>query len=144
MTIKALKKLQLLTVSLFILTIIIITIGLILIGISNYYDYVQIDKNSKLILRQIHGFKLLNILSMNYILIHSPSFICYFTENNNNYNNWIQLQIGIIFCYILVPILTIITISLTFFIIGLKVKIKNNNFWDAIANCEIISNYYVH
>ncbi|WJG70589.1 hypothetical protein [Spiroplasma ixodetis] len=138
------KKLQLITVLLFILTIIIITIGLILIGISNYYHYVQIDKNSKLILTQINGFKLLNILSMNYILIHSPSFICYFTENNNNYNNWIQLQIGVIFCYILVPILTIITISLTFLIIGFKIKLKNNNFWDAIQNCEIINNYYIN
>lgn len=138
------KKLQLLTALLFILIIIIITIGLILIGISNYYDYVQIDKNPKLILRQMHGFKLLNILSINYILIHSASFICYFTQNNNNYNNWIQLQIGVIFCHILVPVLTIITISLTFLIIGLKVKIKNNNFWDAIQNCEIINNYYIH
>ncbi len=138
------KKLQLITVLLFILTIIIITIGLILIGISNYYHYVQIDKNSKLILRQINGFKLLNILSMNYILIHSPSFICYFTGNNNNYNNWIQLQIGVIFCIILIPILMSITMSFIFLIIGLKIKIKNNNFWDAIQNCEIISNYYIH
>ncbi|WJG70148.1 hypothetical protein SIXOD_v1c12050 [Spiroplasma ixodetis Y32] len=39
--------------------------------------------------------------------------------------------------------LQLITVLL-FTISTSKVKIKNNNFWDAIQNCEIINNYYVH
>jgi pilus assembly protein TadC len=54
------------------------------------------------------------------------------------------VKIAVIFSTIVVPIFVSIILSLTFLIIGLKIKIKNNNFWDAIANCEIISNYYIH
>lgn len=135
-----LKKLQLLTVLLFILTILLMIIGLILIRISNfnYHNQQQIIK--------MNGFNFLNIYSINYTLCHCASHIClcHIFQNNQNYYNWIKLQIGIIFCVILVPILTIITLSLTFFIIGLKINLKNNNFWDAIQNCEIINNYYIH
>ncbi len=52
------KKLQLITVSLFILSISIMTIGLILIGISNF-NYIHINWSSKLVLRKSNGFNLL-------------------------------------------------------------------------------------
>lgn len=139
-----LKKLQLTTVLIFILTILLMIIGLMLIGFSNHYDYMPIiNLNSKLVLIEKNGFALLNHISVNYVLSHSIHFIR-LINTYNNYFNWVQLQIGVIFCVILVPILGLITLSLTFFIIGLKVKMKNNNFWDAIQNCEIISNYYIH
>ncbi len=144
MKIKKNKKLQLTTLLLLILTILFMSTGLMLINISNYFDYIHFDNSLKLILRKTNGFKLLNIFSINYILVHSANLICWFTQNNKNYYNWIQLQIGIIFCIILVPILIFIITSLTFLNIGLKIKIKNNNFWDAIQNCEIINNYYIH
>ncbi|WJG70657.1 hypothetical protein [Spiroplasma ixodetis] len=135
------KKLLLITVSLFILTILLMIIGLMLIGFSKHYDCMPIiNLNSKLVLIEKNGFSLLNYISVNYVLSHSTNFI----RLTNNYYNWIQLQIGVIFCVILVPILGLITLSLTFLIIGLKIKVKNNNFWDAIQNCEIISNYYIN
>lgn len=137
------KKLQLLTVLLFILTILIMTIGLVLIDISNF-DYIHINWSSKLVLKKINGFSLLKYISIIYILNHSANFICLISENYELYYNWMQLQIGIIFCIILVPIFLSITMSLFFLIIGLKIKLKNNNFWDAIQNCEIIYNYYIH
>lgn len=137
------KKLQLITVSLFILSISIMTIGLILIGISNV-NYIHINWSSKLVLRKSNGFNLLKYISIIYILNHSANFICLINRNYELYYNWIQLQIGVIFCVILVPIFSSITMSLIFLIIGLKIKLKNNNFWDAIQNCEIIYNYYIH
>lgn len=146
MTIKAPKKLQLITALLFILTIVIIIIGLILIDFfhtkeiitsKRYYDKKLIIKNN--------GFDLLRNYNLTFLLNH------YKLNNtfgiiNVAYENQLllQLQIGIILLIIISPILTLITISLFFLIIGLKIKIKNNNFWDAIQNCEIINNYYIH
>ena len=148
MKIKKNNKLNLLTiitVILFILTILIMITGLILIGFSKHYDYVPLIKlQSKLNLIQTNGFVLLNHISVSYVLNHSTNFINLISNCGETYYNWKQLQIGIIFCVIVVPILIFITTSLTFFIIGLKVKIKNNNFWDAIQNCKIINNYYIH
>ncbi|WP_342218317.1 hypothetical protein [Spiroplasma endosymbiont of Amphimallon solstitiale] len=138
------KKLQLITALLFILTILIMSTGLTLIDFSNYHSnmfnlltksYEKLEKN---------GFELLKTISINHILSYSADYVCHISHNNKNYYNWIQLQVGIIFCIIITPILTFITTSLLFFNIGLRVKIKNNNFWDAIQNCEIISNYYIH
>ncbi|WJG70508.1 hypothetical protein [Spiroplasma ixodetis] len=109
-----LKKLQLTTVLLFILTILLMIIGLLLIGFSKNYDCMPIiNLNSKLVLIEKNGFSLLNHISVNYVLSHSTNFIC-LTNNHNNYFNWIQLQIGIIFFVILVPILGLIILSLTF------------------------------
>ncbi len=144
MTIKALKKLQLITVLLFIFSILIMTIGLTLIGSCDYHSHIYNLLTKKHINLEKNGFEILSTTSIIHILGCSPKFVCSITNCNGNYYNWIQLQIGVIFCLILVPILIIIILSLTFFIIGLKVKIKNNNFWDAIQNCEIISNYYIH
>lgn len=141
MKLKTLKKLQLLTVLIFVLTILIMIIGLVLIGFSKHSTF---NLNSKLILIKSNGFTLLNHISVSYVLSKYVDFIDKDNNYNENYYNLKQLQIGIIFCVILVPILGIITLSLTFFIIGLKMKIKNNNFWDAIQNCEIINNYYIH
>ncbi|BET38834.1 hypothetical protein [Spiroplasma ixodetis] len=140
MKLKAIKKLQLITVLIFFLTILITITALILIGISNfsYNNYEQI--------KITNGFNILKIYSTYFILCHCANHICLFHifQNNHNYYNWIQLQIGVILLIIVMPIFIFIIITLTFFIIGLKRKIKNNNFWDAIANCEIISNYYIH
>lgn len=139
MTIKALKKLQLITVLLFILTIALITTGLILIDFSNFH---YINKYSK----YDGGFATLKHFGLIFILEHSAKYFYNLGTQHSkaNYDYWIQLQIGVIFCVILFPILTCIVISLTSFIFGLKIKIKNNNFWDAIQNCEIIYNYYIH
>lgn len=130
------KKLQLITALLFILTILIMIIGLSLIGFCDYHFH--IIKNDK------NGFEILSTTSITHILGCSAKCVCLMTNCNENYYNWIQLQIGVIFCTILVPIFLSIILSLTFLIIGLKIKIKNNNFWDAIQNCEIIYNYYIH
>ncbi len=144
MKIKTLKKLQLITVLLFIFTILIMIIGLTLIGSCDYHSHIYNLLTKKYINLEKNGFGILSTTSIIHILGYSPKSVCSITNCNGNYYNWIQLQIGVIFCVILVPILAIITLSLTFFIIGLKVKMKNNNFWDAIQNCEIINNYYVH
>ncbi|WP_339041195.1 hypothetical protein [Spiroplasma endosymbiont of Apeira syringaria] len=139
------KKLQLITVSLLILTILIMIIGLFLINYSIYCDYHVFNPvKEKYVCVNVNGFEFLNHCNINYVLSHSASYICGLSKNNANYYNWIQLQIGVIFCIILIPILLSITMSFIFLIIGLKIKIKNNNFWDAIVNCKIISNYYIH
>ncbi|WJG69913.1 hypothetical protein [Spiroplasma ixodetis] len=145
MKLKTLKKLQLITVLLFILTILITVIGLFLINYSNYSDYHVFNPvKEEYVCINVNGFEFLNHCNIDYILSHSANYICWLIKNNENYYNWIQLQIGVIFCIILIPILMSITMSFIFLIIGLKIKIKNNNFWDAIANCEIINNYYIH
>ncbi len=147
------KKLKLATLFLFILTILIMVIGLMLIGFSNFnkifFEHLKLYKEKRLIieitLEITNGFSLLNYMSVNYILNHSAENICSSVVHNyDGYYNWVQLQIGVIFCIILTPIFGFFTIALTFLIIGLKVKIKNNNFWDAIKKCEIINSYYVH
>ncbi|WP_338974045.1 hypothetical protein [Spiroplasma endosymbiont of Tricholauxania praeusta] len=147
------KKLKLATLFLFILTILIMVIGLMLIGFSNFdksfFENLKLYKEKRLIveitLEITNGFSLLNYMSVNYILNHSAENICSSVIHNyDGYYDWVQLQIGVIFCIILTPIFGFFTIALTFLIIGLKVKIKNNNFWDAIQKCEIINSYYVH
>lgn len=144
------KKLKLVTLVLSILTILIMISGLILIALSNanhgylkHFNWYITD--SKLIKDMTNGFSLLHYVSISYLLNNSAEHICFINNNNNEwYYDWIQLQVGVIFCIILVPIFGFISLSLTFFIVGLKIKIKNNNFWDAIQNCEIINNYYIH
>ena len=147
------KKLKLATLFLFILTILIIVIGLMLIGFSNFdksfFENLKLYKEKRLIieitLEITNGFSLLNYMSVNYILNYCAENICSSVIHNyDGYYDWVQLQIGVIFCIILTPIFGFFTIALTFLIIGLKVKIKNNNFWDAIQKCEIINSYYVH
>ncbi|WP_425382771.1 hypothetical protein [Spiroplasma endosymbiont of Melieria omissa] len=147
------KKIKLATLFLFILTILIMVIGLMLIGFSNFdksfFENLKLYKEKRLIieitLEITNGFSLLNYMSVNYILNHSAENICSSVIHNyDGYYDWVQLQIGVIFCIILTPIFGFFTIALTFLIIGLKVKIKNNNFWDAIQKCEIINSYYVH
>ncbi|BDT02936.1 MULTISPECIES: hypothetical protein [Spiroplasma] len=147
------KKLKLATLFLFILTILIMVIGLMLIGFSSFdksfFENLKLYKEKRLIieitLEITNGFSLLNYMSVNYILNHSAENICSSVIHNyDGYYDWVQLQIGVIFCIILTPIFGFFTIALTFLIIGLKVKIKNNNFWDAIQKCEIINSYYVH
>ncbi|WJG70102.1 hypothetical protein [Spiroplasma ixodetis] len=147
------KKLKLATLFLFILTILIMVIGLMLIGFSNFnksfFEHLKLYKEKRLIieitLEITNGFSLLNYVSVNYILNHSAENICLSVVHNyDGYYDWVQLQIGVIFCIILTPIFGFFTIALTFLIIGLKVKIKNNNFWDAMQKCEIINSYYVH
>lgn len=141
MKIKTLKKLQLLTALLFIVTILTLVIGLVLINFSTF-NLFYFNKNWN----DINGYTILKHFSLLPILEHSANYF-YNLGNHHikeNYYNWTKLKFGIIFSVILFPIFTCISMSLTFFMIGLKVKIKNNNFWDAIANCEIISNYYVH
>ncbi|WP_339041674.1 hypothetical protein [Spiroplasma endosymbiont of Apeira syringaria] len=150
------KKLKLATLFLFILTILtilIMVIGLMLIGFSSFdksfFENLKLYKEKRLIieitLEITNGFSLLNYMSVNYILNHSAENICSSVIHNyDGYYDWVQLQIGVIFCIILTPIFGFFTIALTFLIIGLKLKIKNNNFWDAIQKCEIINSYYVH
>ncbi len=152
MKIKALKNLQLITVLLFILTILTLIIGLWIIGLFHGKEVV-ISKNISLhkILKKIfkyNGFILWSKYSLYYILsnnnISLKNFGNYYTVHNYYHYSLLQFKIGIIFCEILVPILIFITILLILWIIYLKIKIKNKNFWDFIANCEIINNYYIH
>lgn len=148
------KKLQLTTVLLFILTILIIITGLILIGLYHGKEIV-IVKNSfiskkhfnKLIIKY-NGFELLYKYSWYYILGNSNIYFknfdtYYYFIQNYHFPSLLQLQIGIVFCVFLMPILIVILLIFIFIILKRK-YIKNNNFWDAIQNCEIINNYYVH
>ncbi|WP_342219009.1 hypothetical protein [Spiroplasma endosymbiont of Amphimallon solstitiale] len=92
-----------------------------------------------------NGFQILATTSIYHILEYSPKYVCYISQNIGNYYNWVELQIGVIFCIILVPTLLYVITLLIFTNICLKIKNKrNNNFWDAIENCEIINNYYIH
>lgn len=140
-----LKKLQLVTASLFILTILIMIIGLMLVGVCNFCYHI-FNPSTKIWEdgENHNGFYFLKITSIYRILSCSATHACYISHNIGNFYNWIQIQIGVIFCVILVPSLIFITTALIFINIGLKIKIKNNNFWDAVQNCEIINNYYIH
>ncbi|WP_458257981.1 hypothetical protein [Spiroplasma endosymbiont of Dactylopius coccus] len=153
MKIKTLKKLQLITVSLFILTVLIIINGLLLLGLFHGKEVVTVKnnylfKNTKRLIYEYNGFTLWSKYSWYYILTNNNiSFKDFGNEYIiDNYYSYplLWLKIAVIFSTIVVPIFVSIILSLTFLIIGLKRKIKNNNFWDAIANCEIISNYYIH
>ncbi|WP_425381087.1 hypothetical protein [Spiroplasma endosymbiont of Polydrusus pterygomalis] len=151
MNLQKYKKLKLITllVLVFIFTILIMTIGLLLIAFAAFnhdsLNFIELHWKQKFIVNNItNGFSLLNYMSINYLFTHSASYICSINDNYQGYYDWIQLQIGVIFCVILVPIFAFVTISLTFLIIGLKIKIENNNFWDGLQNCEIINNYYIH
>lgn len=95
-------------------------------------------------IKKKNGFQILSRTSIIHILGCSANCVYYISHNNENYYNWITLQIGVILLIIVIPIFILIIIALTFFIIGLKMNIKNNNSWDAIQNCEIINNYYIH
>ncbi|WP_342276361.1 hypothetical protein [Spiroplasma endosymbiont of Nebria brevicollis] len=138
---KSIKKLQLITIILLIITILIMIIGLVLIGFCDFHNCIIKVSKFKVEITEENGFKLLNTTSINYVLSHSA---CSVSKNIGTYSHWIQLQSGVIFCTILTPIFTFITTALTFLTIGFKMKFKNNNFWDAIKNCEIINNYYLH
>ncbi|BDT02941.1 MULTISPECIES: hypothetical protein [Spiroplasma] len=141
MKIKALKKLQLLTVLLFIFTILTLIIGLILIDFS-HFNLFYLNKK----LNCIDGFYMLKHFQLSFIIEHSAKYFYNFGTHHikENFYEWTELRSGIFLVLFLLPILFFITISLTFFIIGFKTKLKNNNFWDAIQNCEIINNYYIH
>ncbi|WP_338985984.1 hypothetical protein [Spiroplasma endosymbiont of Thecophora atra] len=153
MKIKALKKLQLVTVLLFVLTILIVITLLLLLGLFHGKEVVTVKnnnlfKNTKPLIYEYNGFTLWSKYSWYYILTNNNICLknfgsCYIIHNSYSYS-LLWLKIAVIFSTIVVPIFVSIILSLTFFIIGLKRKIKNNNFWDAIANCEIISNYYIH
>ncbi len=91
MKIKALKKLQLITVLLLILTILLMVIGLLLIKFSNFYDYFKnIWKNG-------NGFKISNHYGLIYIINHSSNYLCHISNNYENHYHLIKLQVGIIF-----------------------------------------------
>ncbi|WP_339042419.1 hypothetical protein [Spiroplasma endosymbiont of Apeira syringaria] len=153
MKIKALKKLQLITVLIFILTILIIIAGLLLLGLFHGKEVVTIKsnhlvKNTEPLIYEYNGFTLWSKYSWYYILTNNNiclnNFGSYYIIHNSYNYSLLWLKIAVIFSTIVVQIFISIILSLTFLIIGLKRKIKNNNFWDAIANCEIISNYYIH
>ncbi len=147
------KKLQLITALLFILTILLMIIGLLLINLFNGKEVVftknySSNKDTKPLIFIYNGFKLWSKYSWYYILtndnISLKNFGNYYIIHNYYHYSLLQFKIGVIFWAILVPIFLSIILSLIFLIIGLKIKIKNNNFWDAIQNCEIINNYYIH
>ncbi|WJG70823.1 hypothetical protein [Spiroplasma ixodetis] len=139
---KKIKILQMITVILFAFVILITVIGLYLIWFSDFHHFIHYKhhKNSK----YSSGFSVLKHFGLSFILFHSPNSICSITNHPENYQAWVQLQTGIILCLIISPILLYITILFITFILIFKIKIKNNNFWDAIENFKIINNYYVH
>ncbi|WP_375317989.1 hypothetical protein [Spiroplasma endosymbiont of Virgichneumon dumeticola] len=135
---KKIKLLQLLTVIMLTLIVLITIIGIYLIGFSDFKDD---DKSSP---KRINGFATLSHLGISFIIGHSVKYICYVLNDKENYYNFVQLQIGVILCLIISPTLLYVTILFITFILVLKIISKNNNFWDAISNCQIINNYYVH
>lgn len=134
------KIIQFLVVLLLSLTILLIVIGLILIHFSSFHFYINNH------LQYVNGFTILKRFRLSFILKHSADYFYNFGHHHfkENLLPWMQLKAGVIFCVILVPIFASITMSLFSLIVGLKIKIRNNNFWDAIKNCEVISNYYLH
>ena len=155
MKIQKLKKINLITLSLLILTILVIFTSLTLIDFFNikndikyipsFYNYYRKQE----IITKENGFNLIKEHGLIYMLTNNKLYFCkhYFFQNiveNYNLKSLIQLKIGIVFAIILSPILLFITILLIFLNIYLKIKKVDNNFWDAIKNCEIINNYYVH
>ncbi|WP_338979546.1 MULTISPECIES: hypothetical protein [unclassified Spiroplasma] len=139
------KKIQIITILLFILTILLIISGLILIDFCDYHSHMRNQTTLKFENIERNGFQILATTSIYHILEYSPKYVCYISQNIGNYYNWVELQIGVIFCIILVPTLFYVITLLIFTNICLKIKNKrNNNFWDAIENCEIINNYYIH
>ncbi|WJG69840.1 hypothetical protein [Spiroplasma ixodetis] len=147
MKIQKLKKINLITLSLFILTILVIFTSLTLI------DFFNIKNDIKYIPSFYNHYRKQEIITKEngliYILTNNKLYFCkhYLFQNiveNYILKSLVQLKIGIVFAIILSPILLFITILLIFLNIYLKIKKENNNFWDAIENCEIINNYYVH
>lgn len=138
---KKINILQLLTAILLAFMVLVIIIGLYLISLSNFT--VKYDDNTSTFK---DGYQLLKHFGLSYILSHSAK--CFISLKHYNYSDnyypWIQLQSGVIFCLIISPILLYTTIIFIIMIFIFKIKRKNNNFWDAIQNCEIINNYYVH
>ncbi len=133
--------LQLITIILFAIIILILIISLYLIWFSDFH--INTDDSSS---NFKNGFQLLKDLGLSYVLSHSGNFLISLAHysDSNNYYPWIQLQIGVIFFVIINPILLYTTIILIISIFIFKIKRKNNNFWDALQNCEIINNYYIH
>jgi len=138
---KKVKILQLITVILFAFIILITVIGLYLIWLSNFHYFIRYNHSEHS--RYSNGFVTLKRFGLSFILFHSPSYICNITNHPENYQAWVQLQTGVILCLIISPILLYMTILFITIILIFKIK-YNNNFWDAIQNCEIINNYYIH
>lgn len=138
---KKVKILQLITIILFAIIVLITITGLYLIWFSNFY--IKFDNNTCYLTFK-DGYTILKHFGLSYVISTSASSFCNLNHYVNNYYPWIQLQIGVIFCIIITPILLYTAILFIVVIFILKIKDKNNNFWDAIQNCEIINNYYVH
>lgn len=138
---KKINILQLITAILFAFIILILIIGLYLIWFSNFHIKIE---NSFSTFK--NGYQLLKDFGLSYVLSHSANFFISLRHYSysGNYYPWIQLQIGIIFCVIISPILLYTAIIFIIIILIFKIKRKNNNFWDALQNCEIINNYYIH
>ncbi len=139
---KKIKILKLITAILFAFIILIAIIGLYLIWFSDFHHFIYYKhhKHSK----YSSGFSVLKHFGLSFILFHSTTYICNATHHAENYQAWVQLQTGVILCLIISPMLLYMTILFIIIIFIFKIKNKNNNFWDAIQNCEIINNYYIH
>ncbi len=98
-------------------------IGIMLLGFCDYHFY-NFNQPTRMWEDEKHnGFYFLKVSSIYRILSCSATRACSVNNNNGNFYIWIQLQIGIVLFVILVPILGLIILSLTFLIIGLKIKI---------------------
>ncbi|WJG70847.1 hypothetical protein [Spiroplasma ixodetis] len=139
---KKVKILQLTTIILFAITVLITITGLYLIWFSNFYF--KFDNNEQCHSNFKDGYTMLKHFGLSYTISTSASSFCNLSHISDNYYPWIQLQIGVIFCIIIVPILLYTVFLFVVIIFVFKIREKNNNFWDAIENCEIINNYYVH
>lgn len=136
---KKIKMLQLATVIMISLIIVITVIGIYLIGFSDFHYYTENHK-----WKRTNGFGALARFGLSFVIGHSIDYICDATNNKENYCNWVQLKIGVILCLIISPFLIYMTILFITIILIFKIKSKNNNFWDAIKNCQVINNYYIH
>ncbi|WP_458258293.1 hypothetical protein [Spiroplasma endosymbiont of Dactylopius coccus] len=108
MTIKSLKKLQLITVLLFILTILIIIAELLLLGLFHGKEVVTIKsnhlvKNTKPLIYEYNGFTLWSKYSWYYILTNNNiclnNFGSYYIIHNYYNYSLLSLKIAIIFFY---------------------------------------------
>lgn len=101
-------------------------------------------------MKKIKILQLISIILFAIIIILTIVGLCLIWFNTvyniNNKNNYLQIDLTfeLIICIIVSLVLLCMIVLFITLIWIFKRKPKNNNFWDAIENCEIINNYYIH
>ncbi|WP_338956892.1 AAA family ATPase [Spiroplasma endosymbiont of Tiphia femorata] len=87
------KKIQIITILLFILTILLIISGLILIDFCDYHSHMRNQTMLKFENIERNGFQILATTSIYHILEYSPKYVCYISQNIGPFNDT-SLNIG--------------------------------------------------